>query len=374
MTALIDRTPAGDPDPDPSPDLLDPTAVALFAYRVWSYKQGEIVSLMIHLGQRLGLYAALVSAGPVTASRLAARTGLDERWLSEWLLGQAAAGLLDRHDDGSVELTDEGAAVLADATSSLAYAGGAFAAPPASPEVINGLVDGFRSGIGPTYDLLGADAAQRVEQMLGPWARLAVVSTILPGLDGVVDKLTRGAHVADVGCGGGTALLTMAAAFERSTYVGYDSSRHAIELAEANLDRQPSAPVTFRLADGSALPAEPTFDLVLTFDCLHDMTDPLSVARAIRAAIKEDGTWLIKDIRCGDNWEENAANPLLAMFYGFSVSTCLASSTSAPGGAALGTLGLPPSRMEDLCREAGFTRFEVHDFDDPGNLYYEVRI
>jgi len=355
------------------PGTRDEAAIAALAYRVWDYKQGEVVSLMIHLGQRLELYRVLDGAGPVSATSLATSTGLDERWLFEWLAGQAAAGLLRRHDDSSFELTAEAAAVLADDTSSLAYAGGAFSSPPPSPQVIDGIVDAFRTGIGPTYDNLGADAARRVEQMLGPWARLALVPTILPALDGVVAKLEQGARVADVGCGGGGALLSMAAAFEQSTYVGLDNSTHAIELAEANLARQPGAPVSFRLADGSSMPDEPTFDLVLTFDCLHDMTDPMQVARAIRAAMKPDGTWLIKDIRCSDRWEENAANPMLAMFYAFSVSTCLASSTSEPGAAGLGTLGLPPSRMEALCRGAGFDRFVMHDFDDPGNLYYEVR-
>ncbi|HVN52095.1 MAG TPA: class I SAM-dependent methyltransferase [Acidimicrobiales bacterium] len=352
---------------------LDPAEVGAFAFQVWSYKQGEVVSLMIHLGQRLGLYGVLAGAGARSAADVASRASLDERWVREWLSGQAAAGLLVRHDDATFELTGPGAAVLADEGGSLAYAGGAFTSPPTSPESIDALVEGFRTGIGPTYERHGPAVALHVDAMLGPWARLALVPTVLPALNGVVAKLESGATVADVGCGGGTALLAMADAFPASTFIGYDSSRHAVDLAEANLASHRGASVTFRLADGATLPPEPTFDLVLSFDCLHDMTDPLGVARAIRAAIDADGVWLIKDIRCGETWEENQANPMLAMMYGFSVQSCLASATSEPGGAALGTLGLPPSRMEELCRDAGFTRFEVRDFDEPANLYYEVR-
>ena len=111
---------------------LDPDELKRYAFSVWSYKQGEMVSLMIHLGDRLGLYQALRGAGPVTAHELADKTGLQERWLFEWLRGQAAARLLDYHDDDRFELTPIGAAVLADEQDSLAFAAGAFsgAVPP----------------------------------------------------------------------------------------------------------------------------------------------------------------------------------------------------------------------------------------------------
>jgi len=131
--------------------------------------------------------------------------------------------------------------------------------------------------------------------------------------------------------------------------------------------------VHFHHTDGAALPTEATYDLVLTLDCLHDMTHPHEVAAAIHRSMRSDGTWLIKDIRCADRFEENRANPMLAMMYGFSITGCLASSSSVEGGAALGTLGLPPAAVERLVRDAGFTRFKAHDFEEPANLYYEVR-
>ena len=207
--------------------LIDPEALKRYSFSVWSYKQGEMVSLMIHIGDRLGLYRALQGAGPVTAAELAARTGLKERWLFEWLRGQSAARLLDYHDPDRFELTPVGAAVLADENGSLAFAAGAFA-PAAAPEIVDKLCDAFRTGVGLSYEQLGPNAAHRTERMLGPWIRQALVPKIIPALEGVREKLERGCTVADIGCGSGLALASMAAAFPNSTFHGYDPSNHAI--------------------------------------------------------------------------------------------------------------------------------------------------
>ncbi len=352
----------------------EPTAeeIGLFAYQVWTYKQGEMVSLLIHLGDRLGLYRAMQDAGPLCSEELADRTGLQERWLREWLRGQGAAGLLVWSDDDRFELTPTAAAVLADEDDSLFFAAGAFG-NPAAPDFIDDLAAAFRSGIGLPYDRQGPAGAHRTERMLGPWTRLALVPTILPALDGVTGKLEAGATVADVGCGAGVALTAMAQQFPGSRFHGYDISRHAIEraterVAEAGLDN-----VELHLAGADALPAEPTFDLVLTFDCLHDMTDPRATMAAIRRSIDPDGTWLVKDIRCAPDPRDNLKNPMAAMMYGFSIVSCMSSALSEPGGAGLGTLGLHPELLAELTTGAGFTRFRLLDFDEPANLYYEVR-
>jgi SAM-dependent methyltransferase len=351
---------------------IDADELKRFSFSVWSYKQGEMVSLMIHIGDRLGLYQALDGMGPVTAAQLAAATGLQERWLLEWLRGQAAARLLNYHDGDRFELTPVGAAVLADETGSLAFAAGAFSGqtPPAT---VDKLVDAFKTGVGLSYEDLGPNAAHRTERMLGPWTRQELVPNILPALDGVVDKLQSGAVAADVGCGGGVELMAMAQAFPNSTFHGYDPSNHAIErcrekVAELGLDN-----VELHVAGGEALPDEATFDFLITFDCIHDMTRPADVIASIRRALRDDGTWLIKDIRSAPDFKENMRNPLLAMFYGFSVSACMSSALSEPGGAGLGTLGFNPAVAGDMVAAAGFSRFKQHDFDDPSNLYYEVR-
>jgi len=351
---------------------MDADQAALFAFRVWSYKQGEMVSLLIHLGDRLGLYRALDGAGAVTAQEFATRTGLHERWLREWLRGNAAAELLVSDDGESFELTPEGAAVLAQEESSLLFAGGAFTAP-FEPSVLDELADAFRTGIGLPYDRLGPSGAHSTERSLGPWARMALVPRIIPALDGVAERLERGALVVDVGCGAGVALTALASAYPNSTFHGYELSRHALDRAAARVKEQGLTNFELFHTRAEELPADGRYDFVLTFDCLHDMTRPADTIAAIRHAIADDGTWLIKDIRCDDSWATNRRNPMLALFFGFSVTTCMSSALSEPGGAGLGTVGFTSQVAEQMVRDAGFTRFQVHDFEDPANLYYEVR-
>ncbi len=351
---------------------IDPEALKRFSFNVWNFKQGEIVSLMIHIGDQLGLYKAMSGAGPLSAAALAEKTGLQERWLFEWLRGQAAARLVDYHDPDRFELSEEGAAVLADENGSLSFAAGAFAGPTA-PATVTKIIDAFRTGIGLSYEELGPNAAHRTERMLGPWTRQELVPRILPALEGVVERLEAGAVVADVGCGGGIALTTMAQAYPNSTFHGYDPSQIAIDRCADKARELGLNNVELHVAGGEALPPNATFDFLITFDCLHDMTRPAEVIAAIRRAMRDDGTWLIKDIRSTPDFKENLRNPMLAMFYGFSVSACMSSALSEPDGAGLGTLGFNPEVAREMVGAGGFTRFVQHDFNDPSNLYYEVR-
>lgn len=351
---------------------LDPAEVGAFAFRVWSYKQGELVAVMIHLGDRLGLYRALADGVETTAVELAQRTQLHERWVREWLRGNAAAGLLDSSDGERFQLSAVGAAVLADEEQSLAFAAGAFTSP-LGVDVVDGLAEAFRTGIGLTYDRLGPCAAHATERSLGPWARLALVPQVVPALDGVRAKLDAGCHVADVGCGAGVALTALAEAYPASRFHGFDLSRHALDRAEQRVAALGLDNVTLHAERAEQVGGHGPFDLVLTFDCLHDMTRPQAALDAIHSAMAGDGTLLIKDIRCTGSWSDDQRNPMLAMMYGFSITSCLSSAMSEPGGAGLGTLGFGTGVAEQMARAAGFRRFTVHDFDDPANLYYEVR-
>lgn len=350
----------------------DTDEVGRFAFRVWGYKQGEMVSLLIHLGDRLRLYRALDGAGILNAEDLARRTGFHSRWLREWLRGNAAADLLVSEDGEHFELTEAGAVVLAREQDSLHFAAGAFGAPP-EPGLVNDLAAAFNTGIGLTYDRHGVEGVHRTERMLGPWARLSLVPTILPALEGVADRLAAGALVADIGCGAGVALTTLAQAYPRSTFHGYELSQLAVERARARVTEAGLTNVEIFHRRAEELPDGNGYSLVLTFDCLHDMTRPDDAAVAIRRTIADDGTWLIKEVRCADTWAGNRRNPMLAMFPGFSIAACMSSALSEPDGAGLGTIGLPPRTAEALTRRAGFTRFRVHDFEDPSNLYYEVQ-
>jgi cyclopropane fatty-acyl-phospholipid synthase-like methyltransferase len=189
----------------------------------------------------------------------------------------------------------------------------------------------------------------------------------------VHERLAAGAMVADVGCGAAVALTTLAQAYPRSTFHGYELSHLAVERARVRVSEAGLTNVEIIDRRAEELPGGGAYSLLLTFDCLHDMTRPDTVAAAIRRSIAEDGTWLVKEIRCHDTWTGNRRNPMLAMFLGFSIASCMSSALSEPGGAGLGTIGLPPRALEQLARGAGFTRFRVHDFEDPANLYYEIR-
>lgn len=353
--------------------------VRAFSFKVWSYKMGEQVSLLIHLGDRLGFYGAMRGAGPLNPAELADRTDTHVRFVTEWLLGQAAAGLLERtvpeggsDDDAVYELTDVAAAVLADEDNSLSFSCGAFRGGTA-PETVDAIAESFRTGIGITYEQQGPSATAGLARMTGPWSKLALTDIVLPALDGVVDKLTAGATVVDVGCGAGYMLCELAAAFPNSRCIGLDPSDTAIEMATRRAAAAGLGNVEFVVADGADLSPSTAADVVLTFDCLHDMARPDLTAAAIAAAMKPDATWLIKEIKSMGSFEQNRKNPMLAMMYGFSISSCLQSAMSTPDGLGYGTLGLHTAELTDLVRAAGFERIETHDLGDSTNLYHEVR-
>jgi len=363
------RTPRGHDGRYATEMTIDRDLLSRYTLTTWGYKQGEMVGLMIHLGVRLGIYQALDGAGPVTSGDLAAATGLHERWLREWLRSQAAAELLLTTDGETFEMEPEAALVLA-RVDQPTYAAAVFAGQR-DPRVADGLVEAFRTGIGLTYDDQGEGSEQHTEAMLAPMARALLVSTVIPMLDGVADRLTAGARVVDVGCGTGLALELISAAFPDSTYEGYDVSERAVAAARQRFDGSDN--VTIHLAGGEELPATADVDLVMTLDCLHDMPRPDLAMAAIRGGIADDGTWLVKEIRSSPEWGKNLRNPMLAMMYSTSVATCMASAMSTPDGMGLGTLGLDPETLQGMVTEAGFSRFHQHKVDDPTNIYYEVR-
>ena len=361
------------------PIELPSDEVRAFSFKVWSYKMGEQVSLLIHLGDRLGLYTAMRDAGPLTPAEVADRTGTHERFVTEWLLGQAAAGLLDRSvpdggtdADARFELTDTAAAVLADEDDSLSFSAGAFRGGIA-PETVDAIAESFRTGIGITYEQQGPSAAAGLARMTGPWSRLALTDIVLPALDGVVEKLTEGATVVDVGCGAGYMLCELAASFPASRCIGIDPSETAVAMANRRAAEQGLDNVEFIAADGADLALETAADVVLTFDCLHDMARPDKTAAAIAAAMRPDGTWLIKEIKSAGSFEKNQRNPMLALMYGFSIASCLQSAMSSPDGLGYGTLGLHTAELTELVRSVGFDQITTHDLGDSTNLYHEVR-
>jgi SAM-dependent methyltransferase len=255
-----------------------------------------------------------------------------------------------------------------------AYGMGMFHRLPQTMRTLEAMPDSFRSGVGHDYDSHGPEGAVGIERSFEPWNRSFLVPTVLPALDGVTEKLIEGAIVADVGCGAGGAVLLMADAFPASRFHGYDISRYALDRAE---DKKRNANVVnawFHDPRREPLPTDGSVDLVTTFDCIHDMTHPQETMAAIRAALDTDGTWLLVDIKARDTFAENALkNPMASLMYGISVLSCMSSALSEPGGAGLGTLGLPESLAREMAMAAGFTRFRKLDIDHAINAFYEIR-
>ena len=368
---------------DIADDTVDDTAddaherLRQYSYQVYSKLEGAFTAGMIHLGDRLGLYRALAAADvPLTSAELADRTGLQERWVREWLHNQAAAQLLVlTGDDGTDRfgMSGEARAVLA-SPNHPAFGMGMFHRLPQTMQALEAMPASFRTGLGHDYDSHGPEGAVGIERSFEPWNRHNLLRKVLPAMDGVIERLQSGARVADVGCGAGGAVLLMAEAFPHSTFVGYDISRYALDRAESKLVESGLSNARFVDPRDEPLPDDATLDLVTTFDCIHDMAHPTPVVDAIRRALRDDGSWLLVDLRAADTLAENIElNPMAPLLYGVSVLACMSSALSEPGGEGLGTLGLSASRAEQMARAAGFTWFSTLDVSHPMNAFYEIR-
>jgi SAM-dependent methyltransferase len=352
---------------------VDPERLRDFARRLFGHLTGAVTSALVYLGDALGLYRALAEGGPATSAELASRCGLDERWVREWLYNQAAAGLLEAGAGERFALSPEGRAVLADETHP-AFGAGTFSQLPQMLGVVPRLEESFRTGVGLPYDAFGPEGARGIERGFAPWLKTFLVPAVIGRVPGLRERLAAGAKVADVGCGGGAALRLLAEAFPAAELHGYELSRHALARAEQGRAEAGLANLHFHAVPDDPLPEDGRFDLVLCFDCLHDMTHPERVARSIRRALRDDGVWLIADVKAHPSFAENVAqNPMAPLMYGFSVLTCMSSALAEPGGAGLGTLGLPEARARSLAEDAGFARFRRLEVEHPVNAFYEAR-
>ena len=359
------------------PDVADPDRLKFYSFAVFTQLNGAVTAGMIHLGDRLGLYAALAAADePLTTAELADRAGLDERWVREWADNQAAAKLISVDVDAAPErfwLSPEAVAVLA-TPDHPAFGMGMFHRFPQTMAALEAMPESFRTGLGHDYDSHGPEGAVGIERSFEPWNRHHLIPTVLPALEGLVERLERGITVADVGCGAGGAVLLMAEAFPNSTFVGYDISRYALDRAEHRRREDGADNARFVDPRDEPLPEDHSVDLITTFDCIHDMTDPQGMIHAISRALAPDGTWLLVDIKGRDTFAENVEkNPMASLMYGISVLSCMSSALSAPDGAGLGTLGLPESRAREMAAAAGFGQFRTLPIEHSVNAFYEIR-
>jgi ubiquinone/menaquinone biosynthesis C-methylase UbiE len=353
---------------------IDPDKLVQVTLNVFSKLEGALTAGMIHLGDRLGLYAALRDARRrLTTRELADVTGLHERWVREWAYNQAAAHIVDVDGDERFSLSPEAAAVLA-SPDHPAFGMGMFHDLPTTMQKLETMPTSFTTGLGFDFDSHGPEGAIGLERSFEPWNNNFLLPVVVPALDGVVAKLSAGADVADVGCGAGSAVLLMAEAFPNSRFTGYDISQYALERARTKLSESGLSNAAFLDPSERPLPVDNSLDLITTFDCIHDMTRPQQMMEMLRRAIRNDGTWLLVDIKAHDTFADNARkNPMAALMYGISLFSCMASAMSAPDGAGLGTLGLSENTARAMASAAGFTRFRRLAIENPINAFYEIR-
>ena len=353
----------------------DRDALLAFSRKVSGSITGGLNCALTLLGDQLGLYRALAATGPADSHALADKTNLSERWVREWLYQQACVGQVSYDEDSErFYLSREAEAVLANHDHA-AYMGGMFHSVVALYDTVGDLPECFRSGIGQSFDEKGEACACGIERMSRKFQSTSLVPVLLPRLDGILEKLKAGALVADVGCGGANSTVAMAKAFPDSHFIGYDISMHALNRARNNINSAGIHNVRLHNAIDNPLPEDESFDLITTFDVVHDSTHPAQLIHAIRKSLKHDGTWLCADIQGRPTFAENLKdNPMATLAYSFSVMVCMSAGLSVPGGAGLGTLGFHEQKAREMTADAGFTRFRTVPFDeDMFNAFYEIR-
>ncbi|WP_232660352.1 class I SAM-dependent methyltransferase [Pseudonocardia sp. TRM90224] len=321
------------------------------------------------VGHRLGLYQAL-AAQPCTAEELAARTGCAARYLTEWLRGQAAGGYVCvEPETGRYWLDDEQAFTLTNPENGV-YLPGAFVFALGALRAEPQLTEAFRTGAGIGWHEHDQDVFIGCEQFFRPGYIANLLTSWIPALDGVEEKLRAGATVADVGCGLGASAMLLAGAFPDATIVGSDLHEGSIELARKRaVEAGVTGRVEFEVASAQDFSTTGA-DLVTTFDCLHDMGDPVGAARHIREALSPGGTWMIVEPFAGDTFQDNL-NPLGRTSYCFSTYLCVPSAMSQPGGYAIGSQG-GEAAIREVVDAAGFRGFH-RVAETPFNLVFEAR-
>jgi SAM-dependent methyltransferase len=332
---------------------------------------GAVISapLMV-IGERLGLYKAMAGAGALTSVEVAERAGVAERSVREWLRNQAAGGYLtyDAESD-RYTLPDEHAMALADEESPV-YVLGAFELIASLYADEDQITEAFRSGKGMGWHEHDHRLFLGTERFFRPGYKAHLVAEWIPALDGVAEKLERGARVADVGCGHGASTILMAQAFPNSSFVGFDYHDGSIEQARARArEADVAANTTFETAAAKDFPGS-DYDLVCMFDCLHDMGDPVGAAKHVCETLADDGTWMIVEPFANDTVEANL-NPVGRVFYGASTVVCTPASLSQEVGLALGAQA-GEAQLTDVIKQGGFSKIRRAN-ETPFNIILEAR-
>jgi SAM-dependent methyltransferase len=349
---------------------MDENRAAEFTGRVLADSAATAAIVLAALGDRTGLFKDLAGHGPATSGELASRTGLAERYVREWLGGMLAAGYLTCDEPSQrYALPAEHVPALA-AEPGPAFFGGVHQELIGAIQRFDQVAAAFRRGGGVKMADLHPDVWAGTSRFTAQWHQNMLVQQWLPLVPQTMATLGAGARVADVGCGTGQALIALARAFPAITAVGYDAHPPSVEQArQAAAEAGLAGRVSYQVRDAAAGLPE-SFDVITTFDVVHDAVDPLGLLRSIRDALRPGGRYLCLEINCSDQATANVG-PIATLLYGFSVLYCMTTSL-AEGGEGLGTLGLPETALRDLAGKAGFAQIRHVEMDNPFNSLYEL--
>lgn len=325
---------------------------------------------LVRAGSALGLYKALHTTGPMTSAELATKTNCAERYIREWAAAQAASNYI-AYDPTTEKFSipPEQAAVFADKESPV-YMVAAFDSAAAYLDSQDKINAAFKSGDGVAWGDQAGCLFCAVARFFRPGYKANLMQHWIPALDGVTEKLERGAKVADVGCGHGYSTVLMAEAFPESQFIGYDF--HPDSIAEASKHAKEHGVddrCTFEVGGSTDFP-DTDFDLITFFDCLHDMGDPVGASKHVKQALKSDGTWMVVEPNAGDKLEDNL-NPVGRLFYSASTMVCVPCSLSQDVGAALGAQA-GEKKLKEVITSGGFTQFR-RAAETPFNMILEAK-
>ncbi len=349
---------------------MDKMKIQQFAEKVYGDMAGTMATGMVYVGVKTGLFSAMSGKGEMTADDVASASGLHPRYVSEWLAGMATAGYVIYNSEAhSFSFPDEHAYLL-DSDGTDHYMGGMSLMAPvllnAAPEVAKA----FRDGGGVPFSEFGSECVNALDVINRGQYENRLTSYWLPAAPGVVEKLSVGGRVLDVGCGAGRICMAIARDFPEVSVVGLDPDSESIDQARNSAASEGLADhVEFIAASTGDMPPGDGFDLITIFDCVHDFSKPQQTLGEVANLLKPDGTLFIMEPKAADDLEDNI-HALGTVYYGFSLFHCMTQSL-ASGGPGLGTC-MGPAQTEALCREAGFSRFEQLPIKSQTNLFYAV--
>lgn len=348
---------------------MDKEKTSKFRERIGDIYTGAALTLMIDLGFRTGLWEALAT-GPATSTQLAERAGLNERYVREWLGSVTSGGIVDftpstciyaLPPEHAASLTGDGGSNRAVNAPLLTYLG----------KHVDAVSAAFKNGGGVPYSNYRPEFTtlmdQRFRREYNEWLFDGYIRTV-PGLE---ERLVSGIKVCDVGCGTGHNLNLMAAAYPASTFTGFDIAADAIDLARSEASAMGLTNVRFAVEDATAFPVGLLFDMVTTFDAIHDQANPQGALDQIAEHLAPGGIYLMIDIKASSHLENNLENPLSPYLYAVSTMHCMTVSLAA-GGAGLGTVWGRELALEMLAK-AGLDDVEILDSSNPTNCIYVCR-